>query len=238
MTKDGARLETHQLVYITDTSARLFLSKEACITLGMRLETRQLVYITDTSARLFLSKEACITLGMRLETRQLVYITDTSASLFLSKEACITLGMRLETRQLVYITDTSDRLFLSKEACLTLGMRLETRQLVYITDTSDRLFLSKEACITLGMISTKFPTIGEIQQTHHSTQILNAVDTLTQTRVALQSPVNAQDVSFHQHLRRSCLSQPQRKTARNSRNICSSITNPALSIHVNTKPYQ
>ena len=65
------------------------------------------------------------------------------------------------------------------------GARLETCQLVYITDTSDRLFLSKEACITLGMISTKFPTIGEIQQTHHSTLILNAVDTLTHNESCL-----------------------------------------------------
>ena len=68
------------------------------------------------------------------------------------------------------------------------GARLETRQLVYITDTSDRLFLSKEACITLGMISTKFPTIGKIQQTHHSTQILNAVDTLTHNESCLTAP--------------------------------------------------
>ena len=68
------------------------------------------------------------------------------------------------------------------------GARLETRQLVYITDTSDRLFLSKEACITLGMISTKFPTIGETQQTHHSTQTLNAVDTLTHNESCLTAP--------------------------------------------------
>ena len=68
------------------------------------------------------------------------------------------------------------------------GARLETRQLVYITDTFDRLFLSKEACITLGMISTKFPTIGETQQTHHSTEILNAVDTLTHNESCLTTP--------------------------------------------------
>ena len=68
------------------------------------------------------------------------------------------------------------------------GARLETRQLVYITDTSDRLFLSKEPCITIGMISTKFPTIGEIKQTHHSTQTLNAVDTLTHNESCLTTP--------------------------------------------------
>ena len=42
------------------------------------------------------------------------------------------------------------------------GEPRETRQITYITDNSDILFLSREACIALGIITTRFPTVGEV----------------------------------------------------------------------------
>ena len=42
------------------------------------------------------------------------------------------------------------------------GEPRETRQITYITDNSDKLFLIREACISLGMITTRFPTVGEV----------------------------------------------------------------------------
>ena len=42
------------------------------------------------------------------------------------------------------------------------GEPRETRQITYITDNSDKLFLSREACIALGIITTRFPTVGEV----------------------------------------------------------------------------
>ena len=44
------------------------------------------------------------------------------------------------------------------------GHILETRQMTYVTSDSDKLFLSREACSDLGMISTNFPTVGEMAQ--------------------------------------------------------------------------
>ena len=38
----------------------------------------------------------------------------------------------------------------------------ETRQITYITDNYDQLFLIREACIALGIITTRFPTVGEV----------------------------------------------------------------------------
>ena len=40
-----------------------------------------------------------------------------------------------------------------------------TRQLLYITNAIDKVFLSREACIDLRLISKKFPTVGEQDDT-------------------------------------------------------------------------
>lgn len=42
------------------------------------------------------------------------------------------------------------------------GQRVETRQMVYVTDETEKVFLSKDACKALGMISSCFPSIGEV----------------------------------------------------------------------------
>ena len=44
------------------------------------------------------------------------------------------------------------------------GNKLETRQVTYVTDSSDKFFPSREACIELGMISTTFPSVGEMER--------------------------------------------------------------------------
>ena len=43
------------------------------------------------------------------------------------------------------------------------GNKVETRQVTYVTDSTDKFFLSREACIELGMISTTFPSVGEME---------------------------------------------------------------------------
>ena len=46
------------------------------------------------------------------------------------------------------------------------GLTISTRQITYITDETDKFFfLSRDTCIQLGMISSTFPTIGDVQRT-------------------------------------------------------------------------
>ena len=45
------------------------------------------------------------------------------------------------------------------------GKLYNTRQLLYITNATDKVFLSREACIDLRLISKKFPTVGEQDNT-------------------------------------------------------------------------
>ena len=42
------------------------------------------------------------------------------------------------------------------------GDTKETRQVVYATEVTNKFFLSRQACVELGIISSTFPTIGEI----------------------------------------------------------------------------
>ena len=46
------------------------------------------------------------------------------------------------------------------------GEEKSTRQMVYVTSNTDKLFLSREACMDLGIISHKFPTIDEAEETN------------------------------------------------------------------------
>ena len=51
------------------------------------------------------------------------------------------------------------------------GQTLETRQIVYITSDTDKLFLSREACTALGMITTNFPSVGEMNKESQAASI-------------------------------------------------------------------
>ena len=42
------------------------------------------------------------------------------------------------------------------------GGTKEMRQVVYVTKRTDRFFLSRQACVELGIISSTFPTVGEV----------------------------------------------------------------------------
>ena len=106
------------------------------------------------------------------------------------------------------------------------GEPRETRQITYITDNSDKLFLSREACIALGIITTMFPTVGEV--TSPSCPQISCAGTrmrqiLTHTRVAAHGDRN------HPLCQPNFLLLHKGKTDQNYRNIYWTTTHRARS---------
>lgn len=74
----------------------------------------------------------------------------------------------------------------SKEGCPYL-----TQQIVYVTDESDKFFLSRQACTILGMISSDFPTIGEVRNT--TTELSDITETASSSTTVSPSMVPTPD---------------------------------------------
>ena len=116
---------------------------------------------------------------------------------------------------------------------------LQTRQIVYFTDSSDKLYLSRQACVSLGMITAKFPTIGEVQ----NTCLTNDDMTTEETALSIthghpsQPPAAVHGASPLHHHQHHSHTQPLMRIARSLKSSSLVIMPRPLSTHANINFY-
>ena len=94
------------------------------------------------------------------------------------------------------------------------GNKVETRQVTYVTDSTDKFFLSRDACIELGMISTTFPSVGEMER---STDTLSSIhENHAESDSSLTSDCDCPRRETPHHYPHLCHSRLQQSTVRSS----------------------